>query len=105
MEYLENDDGEWDVVRLPATGDPMLTRAEGIRERDAAFVVALLVLLPFTARDVAAKWPIIWRHARLMFAAGAVLLLSLLLAPIGTPLVRVAVLTGGVLAQSCHIFA
>lgn len=35
-------------------------------------VVALLVMVPFTARGVIAHWPVIRRHAGLMFAAGAI---------------------------------
>lgn len=40
--YLEQDRrGDYEIVRLPATGDPMVTRMEAIRDRDFLFVDTL----------------------------------------------------------------
>lgn len=40
--YLEKDRrGDYEIVRLPATGDPMVTRMEAIRDRDLLFVDTL----------------------------------------------------------------
>ncbi|MCB1853434.1 MAG: hypothetical protein KDI05_01060 [Halieaceae bacterium] len=40
--YLgQNDDGEYQILRLPARGDPMLARVASIRERDQMFVDTL----------------------------------------------------------------
>jgi len=40
--YLEKDRrGDYEIIRLPATGDPMVTRMEAIRDRDLLFVDTL----------------------------------------------------------------
>ena len=41
-DYLEQDaQGEWQIVRLPAAGDPMLDRIRRIRERDRVYIDTL----------------------------------------------------------------